>query len=123
MVVGLIADLWKCIQRPLTLVLFLSLVEFSTQLKTFLLLKKDYTDTRTKVAACHYVSVMFGIGRGDERNIGFSRIFEAMGNRHVSVKFGIGCGDERNIGFSRIFEAMDNRHCIISQILGSILYF
>ena len=22
---------------------------------------------------------MFGIGRGDERNIGFSRIFEAMG--------------------------------------------
>jgi hypothetical protein len=66
---------------------------------------------------------MFGIGRGDERNIGFSRIFEAMGNRHVSVMFGIGCGDERNIGFSRIFEAMDNRHCIISQILGSILYF
>jgi hypothetical protein len=85
--------------------------------------KKDYTDTRTKVAACHYVSVMFGIGRGDERNIGFVRIFEAMGNRHVSVMFGIGRGDERNIGFARIFEAMGNRHRIISQILGSILYF
>jgi hypothetical protein len=38
--------------------------------------------------------------------------------------FGIGRGDERNIGFSRIFEAMGNRHRIISQILyllGSIV--
>ena len=43
---------------------------------------KGYADTRTKIAACHCVSAMFGIGRGDERNIGFSRIFEAMGNRH-----------------------------------------
>jgi len=44
-------------------------------------------------------------------------------HKYVSVMFGIGRGDERNIGFSRIFEAMGNRHRIISQILGSILYF
>ena len=44
--------------------------------------EKGYADTRTKIAACHCVSAMFGIGRGDETNIGFSRIFEAMGNRH-----------------------------------------
>jgi peroxiredoxin family protein len=65
----------------LTLVLFLELVEFSTQLKTFPV-EKFYADTRIKVAACHSVSAMFGIGRGDDRNIGLLHTFEAMGNRH-----------------------------------------
>jgi hypothetical protein len=44
--------------------------------------EKGYADMRTKVADCHCVSAMFGIGRGDERNTMFSRFFEAMGNRH-----------------------------------------
>ena len=48
----------------------------------FSLSEKAYADTRTKIAVCHCVSAMFGIGRGDATNIGFARIFEAMGNRH-----------------------------------------
>ena len=44
--------------------------------------EKAYADTRTRIAVCHCVSAMFGIGRGDATNIGFARIFEAMGNRH-----------------------------------------
>lgn len=44
--------------------------------------ERTYADTRTRIAVCHCVSAMFGIGRGDATTMGFSRIFEAMGNRH-----------------------------------------
>ncbi len=41
-----------------------------------------YASARVKIATCHIVAAIFGIGRSDTTNIGFSRIFEAMGNRH-----------------------------------------
>ena len=44
--------------------------------------ERAYADTRTRIAICHCVSAMFGIGRGDTTSIGFARIFEAMGNNH-----------------------------------------
>ena len=44
--------------------------------------ERVYADTRTRIAVCHCVSAMFGIGRGDSTSLGFSRIFEAMGNHH-----------------------------------------
>jgi hypothetical protein len=44
--------------------------------------ERSYADTRARIAVCHSVSAIFGIGRGDVSTMGFSRIFEAMGNRH-----------------------------------------
>ena len=44
--------------------------------------EQSYASARVKMAACHIVSAIFGLGQCDKTNMGFSRIFEAMGSRH-----------------------------------------
>ena len=41
-----------------------------------------YAETRMRIAACHCVAALFGIGRCDSSKLGLPRVFEAMGNRH-----------------------------------------
>jgi len=44
-----------------------------------------YGDIRLKISLCHIIGALFGIGQCDETNIGFSRIFEALGNTHYLI--------------------------------------
>jgi hypothetical protein len=44
--------------------------------------EQSYASARVKMAACHIASAIFGLGQCDKTNMGFSRIFEAMGSRH-----------------------------------------
>jgi len=47
--------------------------------------EKVYADTRTNIAVYHCIAAMFGIARCDSTKIGYSRIFEAIGNRHPII--------------------------------------
>ena len=44
-----------------------------------------YGDVRLKIALCHIIGSIFGIGQCDKTNIGFARIFEALGNDHYVI--------------------------------------
>ncbi len=44
-----------------------------------------YGDIRMKIALCHIIGALFGIGQCDQTNIGFARIFEALGNTHYLI--------------------------------------
>ena len=46
---------------------------------------KSYENVRLKIALCHIIGALFGIGQCDKSNIGFARIFEALGNTHYLI--------------------------------------
>ncbi len=46
---------------------------------------KAYGDIRLKIAINHIIAAIFGIGQCDNTNIGFARIFEALGNTHYLI--------------------------------------
>ena len=47
--------------------------------------EKSYQDVRLKISLCHIIGALFGIGHCDQSNIGFARIFEAIGNTHYLI--------------------------------------
>jgi hypothetical protein len=47
--------------------------------------EKIYQDVRLKISLCHIIGALFGIGHCDQSNIGFARIFEAIGNTHYLI--------------------------------------
>ncbi len=47
--------------------------------------EKGYRDIRLQIALCHIIAAIFGIGQCDKTNVGFSRIFEALGNSHYLI--------------------------------------
>ncbi len=46
---------------------------------------RAYADIRLKIAINHIIGALFGIGQCDASNIGFARIFEALGNTHYLI--------------------------------------
>jgi len=47
--------------------------------------ENSYGDIRLKIALCHIIGALFGIGQCDKTNIGFARTFEALGNSHYLI--------------------------------------
>ena len=46
---------------------------------------RAYGDIRLKIAINHIIAALFGIAQCDKTNIGFARIFEALGNTHYLI--------------------------------------